>query len=139
MCGNACPAGQGCVRGACGVVPLYHGWTSPIAGCDTSSYNTTAATVLGGTYPFNTGDSAACRAWKLAATVCTTQPVAYLADPANWQCAVSGGFTDPVFGTYCRVASQYACSTCPGACNAGPCRSGSNTLRNCSSLESAQP
>ena len=138
-CGRACPMGQFCVRGACGAMPpLYHGWTSPLAGCSTTGYNTTATTNLGGMYPFNTGDSAACRAWKLAATVCTTEPTAY-SGMENWQCPVSGGFTDPVFGTYCMANNQYSCSTCPGACNAGPCRSGSNTLRNCSGSETAQP
>jgi hypothetical protein len=117
---------------------LYHGWTSPIVGCSTVGYNTTAATALGGRYPYNTGDSAACRAWKLAATVCTTQPVPYVGNE-NFSCPQSGGFTDPTFGTYCAFANQYSCSTCPGACNAGACRSNSNTLRNCSGAETTQP
>ena len=134
----ACAAGLFCVRGACGTMPpLYHGWASPIADCTTAGYNTTAATNLGGTYPFNTGDTAACRAWKLAATICTTEPVAYFGND-NWQCAASGGFTDPVFGTYCAAANQFSCSTCPAACNAGACRGGSNTLRNCGGSETAQ-
>jgi hypothetical protein len=107
-------------------------------GCVTTSYNTTATTVLGGRYPYNVGDSPACRAWKLAATVCTTQPVAY-SGTENFSCPLSGGFTDPAFGTYCLVSNQYSCSTCPGACNAGSCRGGSNTLRNCSGSEVAQP
>ena len=69
----ACAAGQYCVRGVCGTMPpLYHGWTSPIAGCVTTGFNATAATNQGGMYPYNMGDSLACRAWKLAATVCTT-------------------------------------------------------------------
>ena len=138
-CGTRCPTGQFCVRGACGAMPpLYHGWMSPLAGCLTTGYNMTAPTNQGGTYPFNTGDSAACRAWKLAATVCTTEPMAY-SGTENWSCPTSGGFTDPVFGTFCAVSNQYSCSTCPGACNAGTCRSGSNTLRNCSGSETAQP
>ena len=59
----------------------------------------------------------------------------------NWQCPVSGGFTDPVFGTYCMVSNQYLCSTCPGACNAGFCSDSgdSNTSRNCSGRETDQP
>ncbi len=138
MCNFGCPTGQSCVAGMCSSRPLYHGWTCPIAGCLTTGYNTTAATVLGGTYPYNTGDSAACRAWKLAATVCTTQPLAY-SGTENFSCPASGGFTDPLFGTYCAVAGQYACSSCPGSCNAGGCRAGSNTLRNCSGSETAQP
>ena len=117
---------------------LYHGWTSPIVGCSTVGYNTTAATALGGRCPYNTGDSAACRAWKLAATVCTPQPVPYVGNE-NFSCPQSGGFTDPTFGTYCAFANQYSCSTCPGACNAGACRSNSNTLRNCSGAETTQP
>jgi hypothetical protein len=138
MCNLACPSGQVCVAGMCSSMPLYHGWTSPVAGCVTTGYTTTAPTALGGTYPYNAGDSAACRAWKLAATVCTTQPVAYSGNE-NWSCARSGGFTDPTFGTYCLALNQYSCSSCPGACNAGPCRSNSNTLRNCSGSEATQP
>jgi hypothetical protein len=138
MCNLACPSGQVCVAGACSSMPLYHGWTSPVAGCSTAAYNTTAVTALGGRYPFNTGDSAACRAWKLAATVCTTQPMPYSGNE-NFSCPQSGGFTDPTFGTYCASANQYSCSSCPGACNAGACRGNSNTLRNCSGAESTQP
>ncbi|MEZ4392777.1 MAG: MXAN_6577-like cysteine-rich protein [Polyangiales bacterium] len=136
-CGNACDPGRVCVSGVCTTQPLYHGWTSPLAGCDTSSYNATATTNLGGRYPYNTGDSLACRAWKLAATICTTEPTAY-SGTSNWYCPMSGGFTDPVFGTYCPRASQYACSTCPGACNAG-CAYNPLSLRNCSGSEQAQP
>ncbi|MBK6533091.1 MAG: hypothetical protein IPF99_26940 [Deltaproteobacteria bacterium] len=113
-CHLACPSGQVCVAGMCSSRPLYHGWSSPVAGCSTTSYNATAATTLGGTYPYNTGDSAACRAWKVAATVCNTQPVNYSGNE-NWSCSSSGGFTDPTFGTYCARTSQYACSSCPGA------------------------
>jgi hypothetical protein len=139
-CGTPCAAGLYCVGGVCGSMPpLYHGWTSPLSGCATSGYDSTAPTALGGTYPYNAGDSAACRAWKLAATVCTTEPVAYSTGNANWSCPVSGGFTDPAFGTYCMVSNQYSCSTCPGFCNAGLCADGSNTLRNCSGSETDQP
>ena len=138
MCNLACPSGMACVAGMCSANPLYHGWACPIAGCSTSSYSTTAATNLGGRYPYNIGDSNACRAWKLAATVCTTQPTLYT-DTNNWQCPVSGGFTDPVFGTFCRPATtQYVCSTCPGACNAS-CSYNPLSIRNCSGSESAQP
>ena len=115
----------------------YHGWASPIAGCTTTGYTTTAPTALGGTYPFNTGDSNACRAWKLAATVCTTMPVMYF-DTNNWTCPASGGFTDPAFGTYCMPPGvQYSCSTCPAACNA-TCIYTPLSLRNCSGAETAQ-
>lgn len=118
---------------------LYHGWASPIAGCLTASYDTSTVTALGGTYPYNAADTADCRAWKLAATVCTTEPMMYV-DATNWTCPVSGGFTDPVFGTYCAAAgAQYACSTCPGACNAGPsCVFHVLSLRNCTGTEAAQ-
>jgi len=137
-CSQVCISGQVCVAGLCSSMPLYHGWSSPVPGCSTAGNNATAATALGGTYPYNTGDSAACRAWKVAATVCTTQPVSYSSNE-NWSCSSSGGFTDPTFGTYCARTSQYSCSTCPGSCNAGPCRSGQNTLRNCSGSETTQP
>jgi hypothetical protein len=137
-CGNACGPTQGCVAGACVNNPPYHGWTSPIPGCDTSSWNAMLPTVLGGYYPYNLGDSPACRAWKLAATVCTTQPTMYV-DDTNWMCPMSGGFTDPVFGTYCAAPStQYACSTCPGLCNAGTCGFMPLSLRNCSGFETSQ-
>ncbi len=136
-CNLACPAGQACVAGSCTSMQLYHGWTSPVPGCSTASYNTTAATNQGGRYPYNIGDSNACRAWKLAATVCTTQPTDYSGN-ANFTCPRAGGFTDPTFGTYCLVLNQYACSGCPGACNAA-CVYNPLSLRNCSGSEAAQP
>jgi hypothetical protein len=137
-CGNTCNSAY-CGGGQCNGAPaLYHGWSSPIAGCLTGGYNATAATSLGGVYPYNVGDSPACRAWKLAATVCNSQPTQYV-DADNWQCPSSGGFTDPVFGTYCAVASQYSCSTCPGYCNAGNCSYGPISLRNCAGQETRQP
>ena len=138
-CGTVCPAGMACApSGTCSAALLYHGWTTPIAGCDTSRYDTTAPTEDGGTYPYIAGDSPACRAWKLAATICTTQPTMYMGD-GNWTCPVSGGFTDPMFGTYCMVMTQYACSTCPGACNAGTCAHVPLSLRNCMGVETTQP
>jgi len=117
--------------------PLYHGWTCPIAGCVTTGFNATAPTNQGGMYPYNMGDSLACRAWKLAATVCTTMPVAYFGND-NWNCPMAGGFTDPAFGTFCAVTNQYACSTCPAACNA-TCAYTPLSLRNCMGLEDDQP
>lgn len=136
-CDVACAATEACIAGECVVAPLYHGWPSPIVGCLTDSYDTTAPTVLGGTYPYNATDSLACRAWKLAATVCTTEPTLYSTE-ANWTCPASGGFTDPVFGTYCATPSaQYACSTCPGSCNAG-CVYEPLSLRDCAGDETMQ-
>lgn len=136
-CDHACGPTEACILGACVVAPLYHGWPSPIAGCLTTGYNTTAPTALGGTYPYNTGDTLACRAWKLAATVCTTPPTEYFGTD-NWTCPASGGFTDPVFGTYCASPStQYSCSTCPAACNAS-CIYTPLSLRNCSGAETTQ-
>ncbi len=132
-CGNRCNS-SACSNGRCSNVVLYRGLTSPIPGCSTASYNATAPTPMGGTYPYNTGDSAACRAWKLAATVCTSAPAEYLGQD-NWQCPAAGGFTDPVFGMFCAVSNQYSCSTCPAACNAGSCAGGQNTLRNCGGSE----
>jgi hypothetical protein len=138
MCGRPCAAGMFCVRGTCGTMPpLYRGWSSPIAGCVTTTYNAMAPTNQGGQYPYIMGDSNACRAWKLAATVCTTMPTPYI-DNNNWQCPMSGGFTDPAFGTFCPVANQFACSTCPGACNAA-CLYTPLSLRNCMGRETAQP
>jgi hypothetical protein len=137
MCGHACGTTQACVSGMCVMAPLYHGWTSPIPGCDTSTWNAMAPTVDGGYYPYNTGDSNGCRAWKLAATICTTQPVMY-SDIGDWTCPMSGGFTDPVFGTYCpSIGAQYICSGCPGACNAS-CIYNPLSLRSCTGAETAQ-
>lgn len=137
-CGNACSHGMACITGTCRTAPLYHGWSCPLPGCDTSRYNTMAATVDGGFYPFISGDGGPCRAWKLAATICTTMPAPY-SGMENWSCPMSGGFTDPLFGTYCPVTNQYSCSSCPGACNATPCSYMPLSLRNCSGAETAQP
>jgi hypothetical protein len=128
------------MNGSCvAYTPLYHGWASPLPGCSVKNFNATAATNDGGRYPYITGDSDACRAWKLAATICTTVPVQY-SDTNNWTCPISGGFTDPQFGTFCQVSNQYVCSTCPGSCNAGPtCGNRPLSLRNCSSQETPQP
>ena len=142
-------AGQGAVRvmwgggrtfPSGGATLLYHGYADPgLAGCVITSYNATAATNLGGSYPYNAGDSIICRAWKLAATVCTTAPVGYgYVPPGNWSCPNSGGFTDPTFGTYCAVANQYSCSDCYGACNA-VCAYNPLSLRNCAGSEASQP
>ena len=98
-----------------------------------------APTPLGGSYPYNTGDSAPCRAWKLAATVCTTMPVPYGTDMLDFSCAHSGGFTDVLFGTFCASSAmpQYACSDCSSSCNAGGCSHGPVSLRNCTGTETA--
>ncbi len=137
MCGRRCATGMFCVRGVCGTMPpLYHGWTSPIAGCLCTTYNAMAPTNQGGQYPYIMGDSLACRAWELAATVCTTMPTAYFGND-NWQCPMASGFTDPVFGTFCAVPMQYACSTCPAACNA-TCLYTPLSLRDCMGREASQ-
>jgi hypothetical protein len=114
--------------------PLYHGWSSPIPGCTTTGWTSTASTADGGSYPYNAGDSNACRAWKLAATICTTQPTAY--GYGDFYCP-SSGFTDPTFGNFCKVSNQYACSDCVGACNA-TCVYTPLSLRNCSGQEVVQ-
>jgi hypothetical protein len=120
---------------------MYHGWSSPVPGCSTASANATAATADGGSYPYNIGDSPACQAWKLAATICNTQPVGYgFPTPGDWTCPSSGGFIDPAFGAFCSVGNQYACSDCYGACNAN-CPYPSYTplsLRNCSGSETSE-
>ena len=122
------------------VYDLYHGWASPVPGCDTNGYETTEPTINGGRFPFKLGDSLACKAWKLAATVCSTPPLSYNSDTNstgdrswNFQCR-SGGFAafDRVsassFGEFCFVADQYICTGCPGACNAQCSFAGSNPL-----------
>jgi hypothetical protein len=141
-CGHACSgATRYCVMGACSMIQLYHGWMPPasLTNCSVTGYNAMAATNMGGMYPYNTGDSVQCRAWKLAATVCTTQPVAYgtIGPNNNWNCPMAGGFTDPAFGMFCSVANQYACSDCYGACNA-MCLYNPLSLRNCSGTEANQ-
>jgi hypothetical protein len=115
---------------------LYHGWTTAVPNCNTTSYNALLATDDGGYYPYNIGDSNACRAWKLAATICNSQPQPYY-DTIDFYCPSSGGFTDPVFGTFCAVTNQYSCSGCPAACNAA-CYYTPNSLRNCSGFETNQ-
>ena len=120
---------------------LYHGYACPIANCSTSSYNATAATSNGGVFPYNTGDSAACQAWKLAATVCTTAPTSF-GGQNDWTCPNSGGFTDPLFGTFCAVNSsvtgteQLVCSDCFGVCNAGAgCTYNPLSMKSCTGKE----
>ena len=56
---------------------LYHGWAPPALlgpNCSSAGYSTQAPTPLGGSFGFNPGDSLACMAWKLAATLCQTAP-----------------------------------------------------------------
>jgi hypothetical protein len=36
------------------------------------------------------------------------------------------------------VTTQYSCTTCPAACNAGTCFAGPFSLRNCSGAETVQ-
>ena len=81
-------------------VILYQGWSSPVPGCSTGSYDTLGVTGVGGSYPYYQSDSFPCRAWKLAATICTTQPTVYnggssyvvngITGANNWMCPVSG-------------------------------------------------
>ena len=111
--------------------------------CTTSGYDTVFPTVDGSSWPFYANDSPSCIAWKLAATICVGPPQPYdnysFYINENWYCDQSGGFTDAVFGTFCPSdGTQYICSTCPGSCNAGGCRYGPFSLRDCSGLETAQ-
>lgn len=119
---------------------LYHGWASPVSGCNTTYYDAVEATAAGGVFPFAAGDSLLCKAWKLAATICTVEPSVYYT--SNFQCASSGGFTHPAFGTYCAVSAQLVCSSCPAECNA-QCGFGYGfeplSVRNCAGMEAAQP
>jgi hypothetical protein len=129
------------MAGACGAAPLYHGWSCPIVGCDTTTFDSMAPTADGGYYPYNAGDSVQCRAWKLAATICNAQPTTYFGGTYppndNWTCPSSGGFTDPVFGTYCAVTNQYACTDYWSSCNVMPSGSphGPLSLRDCTGVE----
>ncbi len=123
---------------------LYQGYVCPIVGCSTTTYNATQATANGGVFPYNTDDSAACVAWKLAATVCTTAPTS-VGSQADWACPSSGGFTDALFGTFCAVnasvgSAQLVCSDCLGACNAGTtCTFKTMSMISCSGKETLQP
>ena len=122
---------------------LYHGWASPVPGCSTGGFDSTAPTVLGGVFPFFANDSLACVAWKLAATICNASPTLYYSpaagsDAGDWTCPGSGGF-----GSFCTVATtQYICTGCPAACNANCGGFGAGrspmTLRDCSGLEVQQ-
>src|SRR6185369_4053556 len=140
--GHVCNQGSDCKSGICDgtnhcKVVLYHQWVSPISGCFTDSYDSTAPTADGGSYPYNASDSLPCRAWKLAATICNSMPQSYFGQ-GNWTCPSSGGFTDPEFGTFCAsVGTQYSCSGCPAACNAA-CVYRPLSLRNCSGQETNQ-
>ena len=115
--------------------PLYRGMC-PVVGCDTSHYDSTAPTALGGVYPYLAGDSGLCRGWKLAATVCTTPPTMVAHD---WSCPASGGFTDPRFGTFCMstASPQWICNDDTGACNVSSFGQ-MFTMRDCMGNEVAQ-
>lgn len=125
--------------------PLYGGLRlpdPPVPGCYISTFDSTDYTALGGVFPFAAGDSPACLAWKLAATVCVTAPVPYYIDGANWRCAKAGGFEDASFGVFCAVSDMLICSSCPGACNANcPGQPGAPlvTMRDCRGREVALP
>jgi hypothetical protein len=63
-----------------GVGALYHGWTPDamlLPGCAVDGYDSVETTAVGGSFPFMAADSVSCKAWKLAATVCTTAPGLY--------------------------------------------------------------
>lgn len=127
-------------------LPLFHGWSSNVPGCDAGGHqDASEPTSLGGSYPFNRADSHACRAWKLAATVCGSPPTPYAhgegvdafsGEPrahANWGCPASGGPGTP----FCASPAQLVCSNCAGEyCNA---RCGgspaANTMRDCRGTE----
>lgn len=114
-------------------MPLYHNWPCPVPGCNASGYDSLEPTATGGQYPFLAGDSLACKAWKLAATICTSPPNPYPhAQSGNFRCASSGGFSDPVFGVFCAVSNQIACTDCEAACNSGTCGFTPLSLRDCS-------
>lgn len=117
---------------------LYHGWSCPIAGCDTSTYNATGPTNVGGVFPFLDGDLESCMVWKLAATVCNTEPTFVPSSTSSFYCPTSGGFVDPYFGAFCAVNDQYSCADCTAQCSAGACLLGPYSLRNCSGTESNQ-
>lgn len=110
------------------VLPLYHGWSSPLADCNTSWFEVVTSTVVGGVFAHLLSDSLACAAWKLAATVCNQPPTSYPGRTASsseggagsdggagysWYCPSSGGF-----GGFCSVEHQLACSDCSSSqCN----------------------
>ena len=147
-CGSGClpgsqclvDTGDACTHGVYGASPpppmpsappalvpngtLYHGWTSEVErwgdNCNLSTYDSIQPTASGGFYPYNAGDSFRCRAWKLAATICTSQPILLNGGP-NWACSPSGGFTDPTFGSFCATSQQIVCSQCMGGSPGDPC------------------
>ena len=118
----------------------YQGFASPLGGvCSDTTPDNSAATVDGGVFVYNSYDSYACVAWKLAATVCTQPPVVYPANAtqlANWKCAPSGSV-----GGFCTLPEQRVCSTCVSGCSAN-CGGGSSlgplTMLDCSGAEAAQ-
>jgi hypothetical protein len=82
-------------RSSAQTTALYHGWTSPVQGCATVTYDSTETHWAGGTYPFMQGDSNACKAWKLAATICNAAP---------YKCAFVGAAPRPLI--LCRLRSK---------------------------------
>lgn len=85
-----------------------------------------------GNFNYTHTDSAACQAWKLAATVCSSKPLPYNGSNgyANWYCHQST--------TNCSIDLQYVCTDCYNSCNAG-CLFTPMSMRNCNGLEVIQP
>ena len=147
-CGTGCPAGSQCgtdYTGTCssGIYApsppppmppappalmtagtLYHGWMyngnqDYNNYCNTTTYDSTEATASGGVFPYNAGDTIDCKSWKLAATICTSQPSSQPGN--NWFCPTSGGFSDQAFGTFCSTNQQYVCTNCMNGNSGMPC------------------
>ena len=108
---------------------LYHGWPSPVPGC--STFGASAQTYVGSlgvpgamssNFAYVYADSANCVAWKLAASICPTPPIAigspgYIAGGYNssaysvWTCPATAPVTDTL-GKYCSnpTGFQLVCS-----------------------------
>ena len=85
-------------------------------------YDSTEPTIDGGSFPFKASDSLGCRAWKLAATICNSEPKPYSStflDTSkslwNFQCESSGGFRERRFGAFCQVSEQFICTPAQAA------------------------
>jgi len=139
---------------------LYNGWQPPpqLSGCYTDYFNALEATPLSAfpgssAYPYIAGDSAACKAWKLAATVGTSEPVLMTSasDPTalNFYVPSAGGFTaGGGMGQFCQMPDAVpfiACAACThssnallgchAGCGGGLSFYGNVTGRDCSGVE----
>lgn len=105
---------------------LFAGFTGAPTGCNTTAaaqtatYGVSVPPGVYATFPYATGDSAQCQAWKLSATVCNTS-FALNGFSTGYRCNALGGFVDTSYGnnlTALSGTSGFMCFADGGECTA---------------------